>query len=164
MKKLGILMMCCFLFVMSGCNLEKETTVKLEDFEHLTLDELDQKLADKETIVVYFGWTQNCGDSQNFQNNYLLTESETNPKLKEIYIVDLDKELPDALEDKEKREPLKEKYEVEYSPTLVSYEEGKLSKLLSWTPATTDKNTGILKADLDAYFTELGYLEIVDKK
>lgn len=161
MKKLSVVI-CLMFLILTGCSLKDEETLKMEEFPHLTLTELDQKIADKESMVVYFGWTQNCGDSQNFQNNYLLKEAINHPKLKEIYVVDLDEELPEALEDKEKREPLFEKYEVQYSPTIVSYQEGLIAKLLSWTPATTDKNTGILKSDLDEFFTETGYLETVE--
>ena len=77
----------------------------------------------------------------------------------ELYVVDLDEELPDALTDKEKREPMFERYGVKYSPTLVQYEKGEIVKLLEWTPETTDKETGILASRLDRFFTEVGYLK-----
>lgn len=149
------------MFILAGCTKEE---AKIEDFPHLTFEQLDEKLNNNESMLVYFGWTQNCGDSLNFQNNYLLKYAGDENKLKEVYIVDLDQENPEGLDDKEKRTEMNEKYGVLYSPTLIYYKEGKNVDLLSWTPATTDKDTGIMQSSLDNFFIKYGYLNEATKK
>ena len=153
MKK--ILGISAFLLVLCGCN----DKVAFSELKRLHFDELDQKLEQREDMVVYFGWTQNCEDSIHFQENYLADHLSEDSAFLELYVVDLDEELPDALTDKEKREPMFERYGVKYSPTLVQYEKGEIVKLLEWTPETTDKETGILASRLDRFFTEVGYLK-----
>lgn len=145
---------------MTGC--EKKAT--MDEFTHLTFAQLDEKISNQESMLVYFGWTQNCGDSKNFQDNYLLKYVKDEEKLKDIYIVDLDIENPEGLDDKEKRSEMNEKYSVMYSPTLIYYKDGENVDLLSWTPATTDKDTGILQSTLDNFFMKYGYLLEPTKK
>lgn len=154
MKKYLFILLCA-MFMATGC----EAKPTLDDFQHLTFAQLDEKLENNETMLVYFGWTQNCGDSINFQDHYLLKYVNDEPKLKDIYIVDLDIENPEGLDDKDKRADMNEKYGVLYSPTLIYYNEGKVMELLSWTPATTDKDTGIMQSSLDTFFMKYGYLQ-----
>lgn len=159
MKKFITIIVCCIFFV-TGC--EKKAT--MDTFTHITFAQLDEKIASKENMLVYFGWTQNCGDSKNFQDNYLLQYMNDEEKLKEIYVVDLDQENPEGLDDKTKRTDMNEKYGVMYSPTLIYYKEGENIDLLSWTPATTDKETGILQSSLDNFFLKYGYIQKETKK
>ena len=161
MKKYLYAFLVC-LFLVAGC--EQKQTATIEDFPHLSFAELDEKIANKETMLVYFGWTENCGDSRNFQDHYLLKYLEEEPKLKEIFVVNLDVENPEGLDDKEKRADMNEKYGVLYSPTLIYYKEGKAIELLSWTPATTDKDTGIMQTSLDSFLLKYGYLSKETKK
>lgn len=150
-----ILVFGMILFMMCGC----QNKIAFEELKTLSFNELDHKLEQEETMVVYFGWTKNCGDSIHFQENYLSKHlTEDSPFLK-LYVVDLDEELPKALSDKEKRKPMFQKYGVQYSPTLVYYENGEIVKLLEWTPESTDKETGILSSRLDRFFKEVGYLK-----
>lgn len=157
MKKVAMVVLCC-IFFLAGCKQQKTSAYTMDTLQHLTFAQLDEKIANQEDMVVYFGWAKNCLDSVNFQDNYLLPKLEVNEKFKEIFVVDLDAELPDGLLNKEARAPLIEKYDVEFSPTIVSYKGGKLHQLLAWTPATTDKLTGILEADLDVFFQSIGFL------
>ncbi len=158
MKKVTMIVLCCLSFLI-GCKRQESSAYTMDIFKHITLAELDEKIVNHEDMVVYFGWTKNCLDSVNFQNNYLLKKVDESSKFKDILVVDLDTELPSGLLDKDARAPLIEKYDVEFSPTIVFYKGGKLYKLLAWTPATTDKLTGILQADLDAFFKEIGFLQ-----
>ncbi len=157
MKKVTMIILCCVFFLV-GCKRQETSENTMNMLKHITLTELDEKIANQEDMVVYFGWTKNCLDSINFQNHYLLPKVEEGSKFQDILVVDLDIELPEGLLDKDARAPLVEKYDVEFSPTIVSYKGGKLYKLLAWTPATTDKLTGILQADLDTFFKEIGFL------
>lgn len=150
------LLICFTIMLITGCSGSGKT---VEDLKHISLEELDQRIVDKTTMVVYFGWTKNCDDSKNFQENYLEEQLNKHETFEKLLVVDLDKEAPKALKDKKKREPLKEKYNVMYSPTLIYYKDGEIKKLLEWTPETTDKNTGIFKTALDSFFKESGYLE-----
>lgn len=131
----------------------------LSSLEHLTFDQLDEKLAANESFVVYFGWTENCGDSEQFQKGYLEKKIQTDDEFKKIYVVDLDKELPDGLSNKDARKPMKDKYDVYASPTMVQYVDGKMGKKIEWTTLNSSDKTGILESELDAYFTEIGLLK-----
>lgn len=159
MKKYLYIILSCML-LMSGC----AKKMSIEEFPHLTFAQLDEKIANDETMIVYFGWTQNCGDSLNFQDNYLVKYASDDNKLKEVYIVDLDVENPEGLDDKEKRADMNDKYDVMYSPTLISYEKGMPVELISWTPATTDKDTGIMQSSLDNFFMKYEYILEATKK
>lgn len=154
MKKMLLALVFCVL--LSACGGNNKT---IEDLKHIDFKTLDEKIANEETMVVYFGWTKNCTDSINFQENYLEKHINKEEAFLNVLVVDLDKEAPKALEDRKLREPLKEKYNVMYSPTIVYYEKGKIKKLLEWTPETTDKETGIFSSTLDSFFKEAGYLK-----
>ncbi|MEF9962241.1 MAG: hypothetical protein RR863_06120 [Erysipelotrichaceae bacterium] len=154
MKKVLVALLCCILC--SSCFAQGKD---VHDLKQLNFKELDQKIVDKETMVVYFGWIDNCGDSKNFQDNYLKKKIKHEKDFEKLLVVNLDKEAPKALTNRKLREPIKEKYNVMFSPTLVYYEKGEIKKLLEWTPATTDKDTGILASTLDSFFKEAGYIE-----
>ena len=153
MKKwfLGILLLC-----LTACNVNQ--TKAFDSLQTLTFEELDQKIEKQESFAVYFGWVENCGDSIHFQDNYLESHLAKDSAFQNLYVVNLDEELPDALVDKSKREVMFSKYGVQYSPTLVYYEKGGIKEFLEWTPETTDKETGILKQKLDRFFETIGYL------
>ncbi|MEG0265623.1 MAG: thioredoxin family protein [Erysipelotrichaceae bacterium] len=154
MRKILVGLLCCLLC--TGCFGE---SADVSDLKQISFKELDKKILNKEDMVVYFGWTENCGDSKNFQDNYLKEKINNEKSFKKLLVVDLDKEAPKALSNRKLRTPIKEKYNVMYSPTLVYYENGEIKKLLEWTPATTDKDTGILRSNLDAFFKEAGIIK-----
>lgn len=163
MKKIVMVAFLGLAFVLGGCsgntNNDKDVT-KIEDFNIISFAKLDELIAKKETMVIYFGWVENCGDSHAFQDNYLLPHADENDAYKKIYVVDLDQEIPDALSvDRTLREPMTEKYGVEFSPTLIYYVNGEIDTLLEWTPATSDKKTGILASELDVFFQHSNLLK-----
>ncbi|MGL5978196.1 MAG: thioredoxin family protein [Erysipelotrichaceae bacterium] len=152
MKKLGIVLI--LLVGLVGCN-KQPAQMEMDDFTHLSFAQLQEKIDAKETMVVYFGWVTLCGDAINFQNNYLLPETAKNSSMASIYVVDLDVELPEGLQDKTLREGMKAQFGVQYSPTLIAYENGEVQSLLEWTPATTDATYAIPKTALDAFFSNI---------
>lgn len=156
MKKWFMMIMVICMVSFTGCEAKSKTTM---DLDQITLKQLNKQLENKGAMVVYFGWIEHCTDSKNFQKNYLNKQLEKNVEFENIKVVNLDKEMPKALEDHDLREPLKQRYNVEYSPTLVYYVDGKALTKLEWTPDTTDKKTGIMKSQLDAFFKECGYLQ-----
>lgn len=143
---------------------ESEQTVvetpNIDSVLRLTLQEVDEFLAQKQSGILYFGWITNCGDSRNFQENYLEGFLEEHSELKDnFYIVDLDDQAPDALMDKELREPLTKTYDVSYSPTLLTIQEGETVDKIEWTLKNSDPQTAIPAEDLDAYFQESGFIQ-----
>lgn len=144
---------------MSGCTKNEEQTNFMATLPHLTFEELDEKIASTDEFVVYFGWVEGCGDATNFQDNYVAVMAEDYPTFNEMYVVDLDVELPEGLLDKTKRQPMEEAYGARYSPTVIHYVDGEVVHFLEWTPATTDATYGIFKSDLDTFFTEIGYIK-----
>lgn len=167
MKK--IVLSLVILIVLASCNTQpQEEVVEQEIVETpnvdkltvLSLEEYEQFLSDKRSGIVYFGWVTNCGDSRNFQENYLEQLLSDNPELsKDFYIVDLDKEAPEALIDKTLREPLKEKYNVEFSPTLLTIKDGEQVDKIEWTLKHSDPETAIARDDLDTFFSNSGYVK-----
>ncbi|MGL5540544.1 MAG: hypothetical protein ACRDBX_02790 [Erysipelotrichaceae bacterium] len=162
MKKL--LLGCALLLVLVGCSKAptdepNEPTAAFDELTRISFAELESKIANKESMVVYFGWVENCGDAVNFQNNYLIPALEENERFKALYVVDLDVENPEGLNDKTKRESMKAQFGVHYSPTFIQYEEGEVEEFLEWTPLTTDATYALPKADLDQFFHEVGYLD-----
>lgn len=143
----------------SGCTKSEESTNYIASLSHLTFEELDEKIALHEEFVVYFGWVEGCGDATNFQDNYVAEQAKEYPAFNDIYVVDLDIELPEGLLDKTKRQPMEEAYGARYSPTVIHYVGGEVEHFIEWTPATTDATYGMFKADLDAFFTEIGYIK-----
>lgn len=164
MKKVGLLLALLLLASCSTSNAEPEEEVKptpeIDSLKRLTLDEVDEFLANKESGILYFGWITNCGDSRNFQENYLEQLLIDQPQLKDsLYVVDLDQELPDALIEKELRAPLTEKYDVSYSPTLLHVENGETVSKVEWNLKTSNPTTAIPPQELDSFFSSTGYLK-----
>ena len=161
MKKWLILGAVMMMALVGGCSQKDKAAPSktVFDLEQITFEELDQKLANKGSFVVYFGWIENCTDSKNFQKNYLNKHINSDKEFQTIKVVNLDKELPKALENHDERAPMKAKYDVEFSPTLVHYIDGLAVSKLEWTPDTTDKKTGIMASRLDEFFQNCGYMK-----
>ena len=96
---------------------------------NITETQLDEKLNNQESFIVYFGWYL-CSDcsalATNFLNDYLLTK--TNGK--KIYYFEInDYRCLEGAEACDSSNPtylaLKEKYEWNFVPTLIYYENGK---------------------------------------
>lgn len=165
LKKILILFMT--ILVLIGCSTQKEekpevrvpkALEKFDSLQHLTFEEVDELLTDKKSGILYFGWIVRCGDSLNFQENYLEEKLNNNPELKNnIFVVNLETENPDGLMNKDLRLPMQEKYGVGYSPTILLVKEGVVTLKSEWQVKTSDPITAIPKTELDAFFTEAGY-------
>ena len=158
MKK--ILVVFVALFILVGCKPNKpiEEVSLFSKLQVITFEELDVLLENGLNAVVYYGWIENCGDSQNFQNNYLEEKLKENPEwIDKIYVVNLDIEIPEALGDKELRTPMFEKYGVLYSPTLIYYIDSENVALIEWTPLTGDPDTAIPVDVINEFFANAGY-------
>lgn len=151
-----ILIVSAILLLVVACGSNKEVTKELPNFNKLrkmTFEEYDKFLSDKKTAIVYFGWINNCGDSHNFQENYLEPLLTKQPELLEkIVIVDMDASAPEALKNKELRKPILEKYKVQYSPTLLRVKDGQIIEKLEWTVKTNDPKTAIDEQLLNKFF------------
>lgn len=152
-----ILLVSAILLLIVACGSNKEGSSKeLPNFNKLTkmnFEEYDKFLNDKKSAIVYFGWIKNCGDSHNFQDNYLEPLLSKKPELLEqIVIVDMDVSAPDALKNKELRKPILEKYKVQYSPTLLRVKDGQIVEKLEWTVKTNDPKTAIDEKLLNKFF------------
>lgn len=133
-------------------------TPNIDAIPRLTLSEVDEFLEQEQSGILYFGWITNCGDSLNFQENYLEGYLQEHPELKDnFYIVDLDDQAPDALMDKSLREPLTQAYDVSYSPTLLTIQEGETVDKIEWTLKNSDPKTAIPSEDLDIFFDQSGF-------
>lgn len=158
MKKRTFIVLLLISSVLGACRTTNKQS-KLDSLQQLTFEELDKKVDNKDSFVAYFGWTTNCGDSIQFQTGYLEDKISTIDSFKDIYVVDLDKELPSALMNKEERIPMSDKYDVSSSPTVVAYKDGKLFKKIEWTALNSSDKTGILESELDTFFKEVGLLK-----
>ena len=144
MRKYIVLIMVCFL-LLSGCSAKEESS-KTPDFDFLTrisLEELDKRISKGESLYVYLGWTENSGECVRFQENYLEPYIEYYNWNGMITVVDLDLELPEALEEKRLRSVLTDNYSVRYAPALLYIHFGKIKSVLEWTPETNDLEYGI---------------------
>lgn len=154
MKKIGLGLL--MIVLLTACQTQKpkeKELVHFKELEVLTLDQVDEFLANKESGILYFGWVTNCGDSNNFQDNYLEDKLANNPELKnQIKVVDLDQEVPEALMNKDLRQPLIDKYTVGYSPTLLAIENGEIVVKVEWQLKTSDPVTAIPEETLDKFF------------
>ena len=158
MKKL-ILLSLVLVTLFAGCQKKEDEASLFAELEEITFEQLDQKLENKETMIVYFGWVDQCEDSQNIQNNYFQEALKNHPEWKEqILVVNLDNELPEGLKDHDARAPMAESYNVSYSPTIIYYENGEIISKIEWTPLTSDPTTAIPKDLIDQFFTEIGLL------
>lgn len=156
MKRLAWIV--CLCFVLIGCTQQKEPA-QLSDLTMLTIEQVEEKIEAKESFTVYFGWTQRCGDSLHFQDNYLYEHMEKYEAFKDLFVVNLDEEMPDALEHKEQRSVLMDKFGVSTSPSFVTYENGEVKEVLSWAPGITDDKTGIPDFMLDEFFEKSGFMK-----
>lgn len=155
MKK--ILVILAILFVAFGCQktTDDKELVNFNKLEKINFEKLDEYLAEGYTGIMYYGWIVNCGDSLNFQNNYLEERLETDSTLKDnLIVVNLELDIPDALVNKDLRAPMTEKYDVRYSPTIVYYKDGVVVEKLEWTALTSDPKTAIAKDVLDEFFAK----------
>lgn len=151
-------------------NIEYKISIKDKKFMQLptlTLEQLEQKIKNKENMIVYLGWLYNCGDSRNFQSNlfddYLNDGDLSN--YDKFYVVNLDDEAPDALSNHDLRKPITKALLIDTwtkdpdvspmslkAPQLIQYQDGKIINLVSWTPASSDDVTGIQRSKVDAFF------------
>lgn len=139
-------------------------TKELMNVQQLTFKELDQKIKSKQPLIVYFGWLENCGDSRLFELNSFDTYLRSDTIKDNIVMVNLDKEAPKALFDKDLRAPIAHRFLIDtwtkdetqnpmklQAPQIAYYKDGKLVNLLSWTPLNADYKYGI-KPDLSNKF------------
>lgn len=134
----------------------------------ITLDEAKEKIDNGEDFVAYYAWVMNCGDSRLFETNsfdkYLIDEKVN----KMIYVIDLDKEVPDALAKPELREPVTKRMLIDTwakdktvnpmslkSPQLVHYKDKKIVDLTSWTVINSDSKYGMKPEQTKAFFEKL---------
>lgn len=159
LKKSGILLVSLLLFVgIAGCNVKQ--TNPFDSLKRVTFLELDSMITKGDTMVVYFGWTKNCGDALNIQKNYFREALAANPDWKtKIFVVDLDSEIPAALDNIAFRKPMSDLYGVQHSPTLVYYSAGVKTKMIEWTPINADSTYGIPLPLITDFFTSTGYLK-----
>jgi hypothetical protein len=160
MKKMSkILLVSLLLFIgIAACSVKQ--TNPFDSLKRVTFLQLDEMIANHDTVVVYFGWTKNCGDARNIQNNYFKEALTANPEWKtKIVVVDLDNEIPAALTNIPFRKPMSDLYGVKHSPTLVYYVSGVKTKMIEWTPTTADSTYGIPLPQIVDFFTSIGYLK-----
>lgn len=160
MKKMSrILLVALLLFIgISGCSVKQ--TNPFDSLQRVTFLKLDEMIANRDTMVVYFGWTKNCGDARNIQKNYLKEALTANPDWKtKIFVVDLDSEIPAALTNIPFRKPMIDLYGVKHSPTIVYYAAGVKTKMIEWTPITADATYAIPLPQIIEFFTSIGYLK-----
>lgn len=144
MRKL-LLGLCICLLCVSGCSHTKETS-STPDFDFLTrisLNELDKRIAKGESMYVYLGWTKNSSECVKFQENYLEPYIDYYNWNGMIIVVDLDEELPEALDNKMLRAELTDKYSIRYAPSMMYIHFGEIRSVLEWTPETNDLTYGI---------------------
>lgn len=158
MKKL--LMSGLFILLLVGCASTPASSDTFNELVRLSFNDYDNFLEAKNSGIVYFGWLDRCPDSELFEENYLYSLVSKESGLQEnMYLVNLDEELPDALADKDLRAPMEEKYGVKYGPTLLLIIDGEVVEQVEWTPLTADDKTAIPKDTLDNFFEMSGYLE-----
>jgi len=159
LKKSRILLVSLLLFIgIAGCSVKQ--TNPFDSLKRVTFLELDDMIANGDTMVVYFGWTKNCGDALNIQKNYFKDALTANPDWKtKVFVVDLDSEIPAALANKAFRKPMTDMYGVKYSPTVVYYAGGVKTKMIEWTPTNADATYAIPLPQITDFFTSIGYLK-----
>lgn len=132
---------------------QKKELVNFKKLTKLTFEEYDKYLSDKKSGLVYFGWIDHCGDSNNFQENYLESLLAKKPELfDKLVVVNMDASAPEALKNKELRKPIFEKYNVQYSPTLLRIKDGQIVEKLEWTLKNNDPKTAIDEQLLNKFF------------
>lgn len=159
MKRMTLMIL--MLLILAGC-VQTPTTneISFDDLERISFSDLDQMIEQKKSGLVYFGWVEGCGDAVNIQNNFFNPMFKSNPQWKDqMYVVDLDVELPEGLTDKDARQPMIDAYQVMYSPTLIMLENGMIIDKIEWTPLTSDKETAIPRSVIEAFLTKHGFMK-----
>lgn len=125
----------------------KSTTPSFDFLERMTLDEVNRAIEHKENLYLYFGWTKNSKECMRLQEQFLEPNIDYYGWNGLIRVVDLDEEMPAALEDKAQRSVLMQDYNIRYAPSFVFVKFGEVSNVFEWTPETNDLVNGV---DLEA--------------
>lgn len=148
MKKLWILCLLLGMLTWAGCAKDTDqpvssTTPSFDFLQRVSLDDLRHRVSKKEPMFVYFCWTKQANECVKLQENYLEPNIEYYRWNGLITVVDLDVELPEALEDKSKRSVLTQDFGLRYAPAFVFFYEGSVASMIEWSPENNDVNTGI---------------------
>lgn len=157
MKKIVLIIM---LLLISSCGSKAVSSETFDSLERLSFDELQTFIDEDQSGLIYFGWVVNCPDSTLMQKNYLyeLVADEEGVR-NNMWVVDLDVEIPEALLDKDLRQPMTDQFGVKYGPTVLLIEDGEIVDMIEWTPLNADDKTAIPLETIEPFFENSGYLE-----
>jgi|GEM_PF-1455185 len=129
-----------------------------------TLKELEGEIATGKPIIAYLAWSENCQEARLFEMNTFDTYIDADV-INLIYVVDLDKEIPEALKNRELREPYTKALKIDTwtadeivnpmflkSPQLIYYRDGEIKALITETEATFDSYSGLNEWYVQAFF------------
>lgn len=160
------IILCILLLTLSACEkpqkpseIVESTTPAFDFLERLTLEELDRAIERGENLYVYFAWTKNSSECVRLQENFLEPNIDYYNWNGLIRVVDLDEELPDALEDKTVRSILNEKYGIRYAPSFMFVKFGNIESAFEWTPETNDLVNGVNLEFLRDWMTSVGLMK-----
>lgn len=130
-----------------------------------TMDELDKKIKSGDPVIAYFGWSTNCGDARLFEMNSFDKFLDNDKINNLIYVIDLDKEAPEALTKPELRKPITKRFLIDTwtkdkmvnpmslkSPQIIYYKNGKIQDLVSWTTINSDAKYGMNEDTTKKFF------------
>lgn len=163
-KRLLACMVVCLMALLSGCSKDtsepvSSTTPSFDFLQRVTLAELDHRIEKKEPMFVFFCWTQQANECVKLQENFLEPNIEYYRWNGLITVVDLDAELPEALDDKSKRQVLTDRYHIRYAPAFVFFYEGKIQSSIEWSPEDNDVMTGIPVDSLNEWMTSVNLIQ-----
>ncbi|WP_438759842.1 thioredoxin family protein [Enterococcus sp. AZ194] len=92
----------------------------------------------KSSEVIYYIGRTNCSDCSNFEPDFLnfVKKNSFQKKINYLNIMNL-------YTDDVKWDRFKEQYSIEYTPSLVTFNNGKVSSKLSWTPENGINNNEV---------------------
>lgn len=165
MRFLKAILSIFLLFTLGACSKiedspEVESKTPSFDFlERLTLEEVDRAIEHKENLYLYFGWTTSSKECIRLQEEFLEPSIDYYGWNGLIRVVDLDEELPEALENKQERKVLTENYGIRYAPSFVFIKFGEVTNVFEWTPETNDVETGVDLEALQEWMLSVGLMK-----
>lgn len=139
-------------FVAEKSNLEKDQKiVELEKsypeiydiLNSVTYDSFDKLIQEDKEVYVYIG-RPSCGDCQDFEPELIQIIEKYEKKQQIVYF-----NVHSIRQNEKEWELFKEKYNVQYTPTIAKFKQGELVDKVEWTP-----EEGICVEDVESWILE----------
>jgi len=138
---------------------------KFATLPKITLEEMIELVDTGQPLIAYFAWSENCEEARLFEMNTFDNYLDDDALCSYIRVVDLDKEIPEALENRELREPYTKALHIDQwtkdeaispmflkSPQLIYFKDAEVKNLITETEITVDSYSGLNEWYVEGFF------------